>query len=74
MLLLAAAALIAAPADRSEAAKSPPPADCPRTTSYLAGKVGRYRGQPLSPKKLTELPPATAYMAVYRQIGGCEAP
>jgi hypothetical protein len=26
------------------------------------------------PKKLTELPPATTYMAVYRHIGACEAP
>jgi hypothetical protein len=26
------------------------------------------------PKKLTELPPATTYMAVYRHIGTCEAP
>ena len=32
------------------------------------------RGPPLAPKKLTELPPAIGYMAVYRQIGGCEAP
>lgn len=47
---------------------------CPRTTSYLAEKSGNYRGQPLMPKKLTELPPATAYMAVYRHIGACEAP
>ena len=47
---------------------------CPRTTSHLADTVGVYRSQPLTPKKLTELPPATAYMAVYRHIGGCEAP
>lgn len=47
---------------------------CLRTTSYLADKVGVYRNEPLTPKKLTELPPATAYMAVYRHIGGCEAP
>lgn len=50
------------------------PADCPRTTSYLAGNTGLYRGKPLTPRKLTELPPATAYMAVYRHIGACEAP
>lgn len=49
-------------------------AQCPRTTSYLAEKVGRYQGQPLTPKKLNELPPAQTYMAVYRHIGGCEAP
>ena len=49
-------------------------ARCPQTARYLAGKVGIYRGQPLTPRKLTELPPATAFMAVYRHIGRCEAP
>lgn len=48
--------------------------DCPRTTSHLAEKSGVHRGGPMTPKKLNELPPATAYMGVYRQIGGCEAP
>jgi hypothetical protein len=48
--------------------------NCPQTTSYLAEKSGAYRGGPLTPKKLTELPSATAYMAVYRKIDGCEAP
>ena len=43
---------------------------CPRTTKYYAWR----RGEPLKPKKLTELPPATTYMAVVRQIGGCDAP
>ena len=47
---------------------------CPRTTSYLANGNGLYRGPPAIPKKLTELPPATGYMAVYRQVGGCEVP
>lgn len=47
---------------------------CQRTTNYLAGKRGGYRGQGLTPRKLDELPPATAYMAVYRHIDGCEAP
>lgn len=47
---------------------------CHRTTSYLAGGSRLYRGQPLTPRKLTELPPATTYMAVYRHIDGCEAP
>jgi hypothetical protein len=47
---------------------------CPRTTSYLAETGGLYRGQPLQPRKLTELPPATAYMAVFRHIGACESP
>ena len=48
---------------------------CRRSNSYLAGDSGLfYRERPLAPKKLTELPPATAYMAVMRNIGGCDAP
>jgi hypothetical protein len=47
---------------------------CPKTTSYQADQSGLYNGQRLTPRKLTELPPAIGYMAVYRQIGGCEAP
>lgn len=49
-------------------------AQCPHTTDYLAEKSGLYRGERLAPRKLTELPPATTYMAVFRHIGGCEAP
>jgi hypothetical protein len=45
-------------------------AECPHTTSYYAYRDAR----PLTPRKLTELPPANAYSAVYRHIGGCEAP
>ena len=48
--------------------------NCRRTTSYLAERSGLYRGYRLTPKKLTQLPPATTYMAVFRHIGGCEAP
>jgi hypothetical protein len=45
-------------------------AECPQTTKHYA-----YRDdKPLTPRKLTELPPANAYSAVYRHIGGCEAP
>ena len=44
---------------------------CPRITSYVAD--GQDRGRPLL-KKLTDLPPATAYMAVYRRVGGCNDP
>jgi hypothetical protein len=74
---LLVALIISTPA--MAAGPAPPPskptaANCPHTTSYLADKSGLYRGQPLIPKKLTELPPATTYMAVYRHIGGCEAP
>lgn len=49
-------------------------AQCRHITNYLAEQGGLYRGQPLTPRKLTELPPATAYMAVERHIGGCDAP
>jgi len=48
--------------------------ECPRTTPYMAQDPGLYRGQRLMPRKLTELPPAVTYMAVFRHIGGCEAP
>ena len=50
-----------------------PASHCPRTTSYHPAD-GVNQDQPLIPKKLTQLPPGTAYMAVYRHIGGCEAP
>ena len=59
---------------KARAALAGPNAQCPRTTAYLADQTGLYRGEPLTPRKLTELPPAIAYMAVYRHIGGCEAP
>ena len=49
-------------------------AQCPQTTSHLAEQGGLYRGERLAPRKLTELPPATTYMAVFRHIGSCEAP
>lgn len=75
-MLLFAVILAAAPipaAITGDAAKGTGK-NCPRTASYLADNNGLYNGQPLKPRKLTELPPATAYMAVYRRIGGCEAP
>ena len=67
-MLLLAIALGAAPlpaAAANDKAKS-----CPRTVPYYAYDSGKR----LKPRKLTELPPATAYMAVMRQIGGCDAP
>ena len=66
MLLLAAAASMIS----AQPLQSSTPAYCPRTTSYYA-----YRSsEPLKPRKLTELPPANAFAAVYRHIGRCEAP
>jgi hypothetical protein len=78
LLLLAVSAFVPVPAAAADfpTRQSPEPAakDCPRTASYLADKTGVYSNRPLAPRKLTELPPATAYMAVYRHIGQCEAP
>jgi hypothetical protein len=76
-LLLAAAFVVSsAPAVAASTQQSPAAqADkCPHTQSYLADQSGLYRGKPLTPKKLTDLPRGTAYMAVYRHIGACEAP
>ena len=72
MLLLAAAVLSAAPipAVTTQAANTAPAIKCPRTLPYLT----YWNGEPLKPRKLTELPPATAYMAVVRHIGTCDAP
>jgi hypothetical protein len=77
--LLALAAVLQAPSagaasDRDRAVGAKQAANCPKTTTYLADRIGDYRGKPLAPQKLTELPPGTAYMAVYRHIGECEAP
>ena len=48
--------------------------ECRRTTSYNANGGSAWRGGPVTPKKLNELPPATAYKAVYRIVNGCEEP
>ena len=71
-MLLLALDIAAAEIPRSAAANvNAPPSmkNCLRTASYHSWR----KGQPLTPKKLTELPPATAYMAVFRQIGRCKA-
>jgi hypothetical protein len=75
MLLLAATLLtlptpaVAVP-DALRGALRPGSADCPRTTSYYAW----LNRNPPRPHKLTELPAANVYLAVYRHIGRCEAP
>ena len=45
-------------------------ADCPQTIRHDAWD----RSKPMTPRKLTELPEANAYAAVYRVIDGCEEP
>ena len=47
---------------------------CRENDAHVAGRVGPAPIEPLRPQKLTKLPPATGYMAVYRHIGGCNAP
>ena len=43
---------------------------CPQEALHYA-----YRdGKKLAPKKLTELPDANAYSAVYRRVDGCQIP
>ena len=48
--------------------------ECRKPTSHHADSVSAWRDKPLTPRKLTELPPATSYMAVYRTVDGCEEP
>jgi hypothetical protein len=61
---------------------TPPPAGqgtaagdkCANATSHLAGKPAVLRGDPSKPQKLTELPDAQTYAAVYRVVNGCAVP
>jgi hypothetical protein len=46
---------------------------CGPTRAHLAEADSAFRG-PLRPRKLGELPPATAYMAVFRTVDGCVQP
>lgn len=73
-LTLPASAFAAEIGTMPPAALQSGPRNCSHTTSYLADKSSMYRGAPLAPKKLNQLPPGTTYMAVYRRIDGCEVP
>jgi hypothetical protein len=47
----------------------------PTTKNYADARDGAYTGEPLKPRKLTELPPGNMYAAVFRHdANGCEAP
>ena len=79
MRLLFPVAIMAAATASSVPAKIPPlqeaGADCPGATSQFARKGGVWTADPMKPKKLTELPPADAYAAVYRlDERGCMVP
>jgi len=79
ILLVAAAAMIApastaAPPAPTEptAAQTKPKAECRTSSVHQASPFNR--ADPVQPRNLNELPPATGYKAVYRTIDGCEVP
>jgi hypothetical protein len=73
----AAAQLTFTPDHRDAQAKSKANAElaamlakCPPVAPRWADR----KGEPLRPRKLTELPPANLYAAVYHHVGLCEVP
>ena len=48
--------------------------NCRKATSYHAQGGMAWRDDPVTPKKLADLPPAESYKAVYRTVNGCEEP
>ena len=60
--------------ENSAAAAAAASSTCRKVTSYHADVGSAWRGDPVRPRKLTELPPATSYKAVYRLVNGCEEP
>ena len=79
MRLLFPVVIMFAAAASSVPAKNPPlqkaEADCPAATGQFARKGGMWTADPVKPRKLTELPPAEAYAAVYRlDERGCMVP
>ncbi|HUE79907.1 MAG TPA: hypothetical protein VMN38_09785 [Sphingomicrobium sp.] len=75
LTLSAPAALVGpAPAPAVEKPDSTAANNCHRTARHNAGKGSMYRGNPVVPRKLAELPPAIGYKAVYRTVNGCEVP
>lgn len=52
-----------------------PGSDCATASSHMAGRGSAWSGDPVTPKKLTELPPAETYAAIYQLDGeGCMVP
>jgi hypothetical protein len=48
---------------------------CPESSKHFAGRGGAWRGDPIRPRQLTELPRAEAFAAVYRlDEHGCMVP
>ena len=63
-------ALLAAAAAQPATLPEQQPAACPRTQPHYAARPGEQARM----HRLTDLPDASAYSAVLRQVGGCEAP
>jgi hypothetical protein len=79
MRLLFPVALIIAATSSALPAKAPPlqrpGADCPGVSGQWARNGHGWQSRPVTPRKLTELPPAEAYAAVYRlDERGCMVP
>jgi hypothetical protein len=75
------AAPMLGPAEDGEAVSSPtirgssvPIKKCRSATARPAQAASAWRGRPVQMKRLHELPPGTAYKAVYRTVDGCELP
>jgi len=47
---------------------------CANATNHFAGRPIVFKGDPTKPQKLTELPDAETYAAVYRVVDGCAVP
>ena len=69
-MLLLAVALSAAVQEAPRPSVGAKGDTCPQTTAVHAWTPDRK----LAPRRLSELPPANAYKAVYRKVGGCEVP
>ncbi len=79
MRLLFPVAIMFAGATPALPAKPPPlstpGADCPAASSQWVRDGNSWRSRPLTPQKLSELPPAESFAAVYRlDERGCMVP
>jgi hypothetical protein len=72
-LVLAGSAHVVAPPS-SARAEALAQDKCANASSHLAGKPAVLRSDPSKPQKLTELPDAQTYAAVYRVVDGCAVP
>lgn len=77
-MILGAAALAqpaAAPVSPGQRPSAVAGSDCPEAAPYLANQIGKWRDEPLQPRKLGDLPPAESFAAVVRtDERGCLVP